>query len=1429
VGGKTAQSTQQVQIPPQVLAQYAAVNSAATQTAQTPFQTYGGSGTSVAPDYSTGNTGSFVAPINNQQQTGITATNTAANEAQPYYGAATSTLGDAQAGTTATNQAALGLAGASAEQVNADPLTGAQINQYMSPYLQDVVGSESALLNQNNQQQQAGQLGTAIQSGAFGGDRTGLAAANLEQQQNLANANIYSGLLNTGYNNALSTAQQQQGVNLSAQQANRAALGSAGSELASIGSTQYGEGANTASELASLGSGAQTAGLQGANAQLSAGTVEQQTQQAQDTAQYNQFLQQQSYPFQVDQFLANIAEGTGALSGSTTTTTQPGGFFSDKRLKHDIKRIGKLYDGQEIYSYKMHGDPRTHIGLIAQKVEKKHPDAVGLASGYKTVDYGKATDEAANRGKFYAGGLIPFRQAKAGGGPSIVSPGDMQAILEAQSKMYAPESGGAGVYGGAPGAGVYGGAGRVPAANLATPHLVQAEGGVRQPPTGIQNVSNVMGLAGKGNELYREVSKPSARKPGLVPAHDEGTDTNASETLVGPPQAARGGRQGLDTGGSPDDYAALVNAQEGMYANQRKQQQGLNVPNQGGSSQLAVAQGSPTPTSSGSSNLSQTIGLAQKGYNLYKKVNPNQPQAANAANQGVDTNATDTLVGPPQPAGLAGADTSAVDASAPAVESSAADAAAPAATDAATGAAADAAGTAAAGAGADAAAGAAVGAAGTAAAGAGTDAAVTLAAEYALADAAAAAVVAAKRGGKIKGYDTGGTPYSDPNSGAPYSDSGMDIPDTQNTRKLQTAGPLQKIPTGLQDVTAMSNPDSWGSTAASVFSNEAAKRGGLIRAKFADGGSPDDADPDVTPPQSGGLKGWWESNKGYVLPALSGIAAMGTAPTKHLGVALASGLGAAANSYVPTQQGIADTQNTQAETRARQIANTVAAAKAGLQTDAIGMARRSLQQSQQPSEASAPATVAPQDNPDTAALSAQKIDQYFRNKYATQPYVGNEADRIGSLTEADKALGTHYADAAEKERQIRIQKQQFTNQMSAQNEFDDAYSKATDKSLPEQQQTAALIKLNALRQWTGDEYKDGINQRTGKAQIGSPTELLSPQQKSEKYMAALKEANSPMVTGAGLPQATYTQVPDPTTGKPFKSPEAYAAHLTGLPPPDASDTGSQGPPAPQGARLSATTQAPMTTTPTTATAKATSTKLLPGVDLDAIPKLPPLPAATDQSTLAARTDQAQTNVKMTNEALAPLKSQVEQAARNNAIYSQLEKKLTEADPNEFGPRSKAYKALAELRTTVFGTPPDGLVNMEEVNKFLMQLGVGGSKQLLGSDQAVRQQELLMLMEHANPNIDQPLAVAKALVAYGKAGNSYDLQAGNTAIEAIRRGADPSKVPGAIEDQMPRANYIENALGQTLRPPARPGQQSSGVTKVIGGKTYTQRDGKWYAE
>jgi hypothetical protein len=833
MGGKTATSTQQVAIPPQVLAQYQSVNDRATQTANTPFQQYGSE---------------FVAPVNQQQQAGIQGVNTGANMAQPYYQGATNTLSGAQAGTTGINQAATGLAASSAGAVDPSDLNSDAINKYMSPYLNTVLGSTAGLLNQNNQQQQAGQLGTAISSGAFGGDRTGIAAANLEQQQNLSNASIYSGIANQGYQSALGTAQQQQGVGLAAGQANRQARAAAGQELSGIGATTYGEGANTATTMAGLGAGAQTAALQGAQAQIGAGTVQQQTQQAQDTAQYNQFLQQQSYPFQVDQFLANIAEGTGALSGSTTTTQQPGGFFSDERLKEDMQPIGKTFDGQPIYRYKMKGDHREQIGLSAQKVEKKHPHAVGLAGGYRWVDYGKATEEAANRGHFYAGGGVSgggrvWRPAAyaVGGSPSVVDQNDLRAILEAQQGMYAPMSNGAGVYG-ATGSVPRGGSSRVPAPSGATPHLVTASGGLRPQQTPMENVKGITDLGHSAAQLYNDYRKD----------HPQNTTTTSEGLAPAPAETpgdarAGGGRVGYEDGGGVD-MGAILDAQQKMY---QPHDHNRDIPNQsGGNHQLAVANGAPAPPPSGSSNVQTSIGLGKDAYGVYKHFNKPATTMPGTAPAATTPAAADTT-------GLGAADASAAGPSAAAAPAAAETA--PAAAEVAAPAAAEGAGAAGAGAAEAGATTAATTAAGSAAAGAATDAAAeeaaALAAEYAASYAAMAAVAAA-RGGAIRSkHAAGGTPYR--GDAAMYQDSGgtMDIPDTENSAKVQTAGPIKKQPTGLQTMMMMGDPNKSSSLAGGMFSNTALARGGLAggRRGYEDGGSPDDVTDVPDEPQAVGL------------------------------------------------------------------------------------------------------------------------------------------------------------------------------------------------------------------------------------------------------------------------------------------------------------------------------------------------------------------------------------------------------------------------------------------------------------------------------------------------------------------------------------------------------------------------------------------------
>jgi hypothetical protein len=416
MGGKTSKSTQTVSIPPEVLARYNAVNARAETAANTPFKQYGGE---------------FVAGLTGAQRSGISNINAAANMAQPYFGAAGEAYGAGLNQGQGYLGEATGYARAGGQNVNASDINGEAINKYMSPYLQSVLQGTAGLLNQQNQQAMSGQTGNAIRQGAFGGDRGGIAAANLQQQQRLADSSIFSNILNQGYNTALNTAVGQQGVNLAAEQANRAATQATADRIAGLGQQGFNQYTTTGQNVQGLGAAAQNAAIQGGQAQMGAGAVEQATNQALDTAKYNQFKEEQSYPFQTAQFLSNIAQGTGALSGSTTTTAQPGGFFSDARLKENIQKVGKTYDGQHIYRYNYKGDPTTQIGLIAQEVEHHHPDAVGSAGHYRTVDYDKATDHAADRGHFYAGGL-----ASMGGGVGPMQAG--QGFAEGGLAGYDP-------------------------------------------------------------------------------------------------------------------------------------------------------------------------------------------------------------------------------------------------------------------------------------------------------------------------------------------------------------------------------------------------------------------------------------------------------------------------------------------------------------------------------------------------------------------------------------------------------------------------------------------------------------------------------------------------------------------------------------------------------------------------------------------------------------------------------------------------------------------------------------------------------------------------------------------------------------------------------------------------------------------------------
>lgn len=114
--------------------------------------------------------------------------------------------------------------------------------------------------------------------------------------------------------------------------------------------------------------------------------------------------------------MANFNANQNSSSGWGSALGMVGGIagslmMSDERMKENIRPVGKTFDGQKIYSYNFKGDDTPQIGLIAQEVEKRHPDAVREIDGIKGVDYKEATDDAAEQAHFKEGGAVRFEDS----------------------------------------------------------------------------------------------------------------------------------------------------------------------------------------------------------------------------------------------------------------------------------------------------------------------------------------------------------------------------------------------------------------------------------------------------------------------------------------------------------------------------------------------------------------------------------------------------------------------------------------------------------------------------------------------------------------------------------------------------------------------------------------------------------------------------------------------------------------------------------------------------------------------------------------------------------------------------------------------------------------------------------------------------------
>lgn len=336
-------------------------------------------------------TGQQVAGFSPQQQSSFGMTDTIANN------------GTAPQATSLINS----YAGAPAQSVSADAISN-HISPYMSQYIMQALAPQLTAMDIQNAKTNANTNAQATGSGAFGDARTGIEQAQNSFLQNVQREGVIGNAYDQAFKTALGAGAQDVSNSLAAQNAN-----------ANYMETALGRALGGANALQNL----QNQQLGVAQAQNVMGQQQTAQDQAGLTAAYNQWLMAQQYPFQVAQLMNSTTQaGSGALKGTTTETeTKPdnsglsllgslggsllgnsgfgtalGAFmFSDEDLKEDIEKVGELSDGTPIFSYRYFDDAENvrRIGVMAQDVEKRNPDAVKelWPGGAKVVDYGKAT------------------------------------------------------------------------------------------------------------------------------------------------------------------------------------------------------------------------------------------------------------------------------------------------------------------------------------------------------------------------------------------------------------------------------------------------------------------------------------------------------------------------------------------------------------------------------------------------------------------------------------------------------------------------------------------------------------------------------------------------------------------------------------------------------------------------------------------------------------------------------------------------------------------------------------------------------------------------------------------------------------------------------------------------------------------------------
>ena len=307
--------------------------------------------------------------------------------------------------------------------------TQADMDRFYNPYVNQVVDTSLSDIDRVRQMQQNQAAAQAQAAGAFGGSRGALMETEIGRNALDQAARTGSQLRSAGFTQAANLAQQdvarrQQANQMNAAQQMQAMLAnqSAGlqSSQANAQNALQAMLANQGMQLA--GSGQRlAAGQQLANiGNLGFGQAQGVQSNFQQQGAMQQALQQQLLDAAKQQYQGYTGAGNaalqnliGAISGapipsSTSQSSSPGlldvattgallfSAFSDRRLKKDIKKVGELDNGLNVYTWKWNEEGKKlasnnqpEIGVIAQEVQEVIPEAVVKGShGYLTVNYG---------------------------------------------------------------------------------------------------------------------------------------------------------------------------------------------------------------------------------------------------------------------------------------------------------------------------------------------------------------------------------------------------------------------------------------------------------------------------------------------------------------------------------------------------------------------------------------------------------------------------------------------------------------------------------------------------------------------------------------------------------------------------------------------------------------------------------------------------------------------------------------------------------------------------------------------------------------------------------------------------------------------------------------------------------------------------------